>query len=141
MEGMEGLWRFAVIALLAVAAGAGVGILLGGANSDPFETVLRTVTGKRHTVTETETRTVTKTRTETVTRSERATEPLDGGAGADDDADGDGCSDSYAGPCVEPFDGYNHVDCAQIGDHDFSSIGDDPYGLDPDDDGVACESP
>ena len=141
MEGMEGIWRFLLIALIAVAAGAGVGVLLGGANSDPYDTVVKTVEGRRHTVTETETETVTKTRTQTVTERQRSTQSVDDGSGANDDVDGDNCSDSYEGACVQPFDGYSQVDCSQIGAHDFRSVGDDPYGLDPDHDGVACESP
>lgn len=140
MEGLEGIWRFGLIALLAVIAGAGMGILLGGAESDPFETVIKTVAGEGRTVTETETETVTKTKTETVTDAGETADPLDGGTRADDDADGDNCSDSYAPACVDPSDGYNDLDCNAIGDKDFSSTGDDPHGLDPDQNGVACES-
>lgn len=136
MEG--GIWRFLVIALLAVVAGAGIGVALGGANSDPFETVVRTVAGERHTITKTETETVTETKEKTVTEPEDVVQPA--AAGSDeDDADHDGCSDSYEPECIEPFDGANAVTCAEIGEEDFSSIGADPYGLDPDGDGVACE--
>ena len=135
------MWRFALIALVAVAAGAGVGILLGGANPDPFETVLKTVRGERQTVTATETETVTETKTETVTDGKTVAEPLHGEDATDDDADADGCSDSYDGACLEPSDASGGVDCTEIAEQDFSSIGDDPYGLDPDLDGIACESP
>ena len=137
---MEATWRFALIALIAVAAGAGVGILLGGANPDPFETVIKTVAGERQTVTETETETVTEAKTETVTDSEAVPDTAGGDEGGDDDADGDGCSDSYDGACLNPFEGNDDVDCTEIGEQDFNSIGDDPYGLDPNLDGAACES-
>ena len=138
MEGGDGIWRFLVIALVAVLAGAGVGVLLGGANSDPFETVVKTVSGKRQTVTVTETETVTETKQKTVTETEDV-KPAGGGAG-DDDVDHDGCSDSYEPECLPPSDGSTAVSCAELGDEDFSSIGSDPYSLDPDRDGVACES-
>ena len=134
------MWRFGLIALTAVAAGAGVGILLGGANADPFETVIKTVAGKAQTVTETETETVTETKNETVTHSEAVPDTVGGDEGGDDDADGDGCSDSYDGACLDPSEGDNEVHCTEIGEQDFNSIGDDPYGLDPDLDGAACES-
>ena len=137
MLGMEGSWRYLVIALFAVLAGAGVGVALGGANSDPYDTVVKTVTGERHTVTETET--VTKTRSETVTADTAPEAPVDSGATTDDDADGDGCSDSYLGACLNPSDGLNQVACTTV-DTNFQSVADDPYGLDPDGDGVACES-
>lgn len=139
MEGGDGIWRFLVIGLLAVVAGAGVGVALGGANSDPFETVVETVPGERRTVTRTETETVTETREKTVTETEDVVQPAAGGTG-DDDVDRDGCSDSYEPECIEPSDGSSSVDCAEIGEEDFSSLGADPYGLDPDGDGVACES-
>jgi hypothetical protein len=142
---MEGLWRFALIALFAVASGGLVGVLLGGASSDdPYATVVETVKGKPRTVTETETKTVTKTVTEEAT--DESADPLAGDAESDrdpnenDDADGDSCSDSYEPACLDPSDGYNDLSCREAGDTDFSSIGDDPYGLDPDQDGVACES-
>jgi hypothetical protein len=141
MEGGQGIWRFALIALAAVVAGAGMGVLLGGANSDPFETVVETVTAERHTVTKTETETVTKTTTETVTETEGIPSSTSGTTGVgDDDADGDNCSDSYVGACLDPWQGYNDVECGDITDQDFTSTGEDPYGLDRDLDGVACES-
>ena len=130
-------WGALLVSLIAVVAGAGLGIALGGANSDPFETVVKTVGGKRRTVTETE----TVTKTKTVTETEEAPDALSGGATtSDDDADGDGCSDSYEGPCLDPADGSTDIDCTKIRQKDFNSVGDDPYGLDPNGDTVACAS-
>jgi hypothetical protein len=57
-----------------------------------------------------------------------------------DDLDGDGCSDSYAGACVDPYTGTDDVNCADVTETGFDSIGDDPYRLDSDGDGIACES-
>ena len=136
MDGGDGIWRFVVIALVAVVAGAGVGVLLGGANSDPFETVVKTVEGRSRTVTLTET--VTETKEKTVTEQEDPVQPA--GKSGNDDTDSDSCSDSYEPACIDPSDGSNSVSCRQVGEEDFSSIGADPYGLDPDGDGVACES-
>ena len=140
MEDSGGLWRFALIALVAVMAGALVGILLGGANSDPFETVVRTAAGKQLTVTETVTETETAVKTKTVTATEELANPAGGTSGTNDDADKDSCSDSYAPVCLEPFDGYRTLTCSEVRRKDFSSIGEDPYALDPDGNGVACES-
>lgn len=47
------------------------------------------------------------------------------------------CHPEYKGACV-PVDG--DVDCPEIPADDFRSVGDDPYGLDRDGDGIACES-
>jgi hypothetical protein len=57
-----------------------------------------------------------------------------------DDADGDGCSDSYDGACVKPYEGSDDVNCSDVEETDFDSLADDPYGLDRDADGIACES-
>lgn len=140
MEDGAGIWGFLLICLIAVVVGTGMGILLGGAGGDSFETVVKTVTGERHTVTETKTETVTKTTTETVTESEAIDEPVAVSAGTDDDTNQDECSDSYAPVCLEPSDGTNHLSCIDIADQDFTSTKNDPYGLDGDKDDVACES-
>lgn len=50
----------------------------------------------------------------------------------------DNCSSEYSGACV-PADVYD-VDCTELSDTDFESVGSDPYGLDADSDGIACES-
>ncbi len=140
MAGLEDGWRYLLVGLVAATAGIGLGAVLGASNSDPSETVVKTVTGGRRTVTETETvtDTVAKTEAESET-SEQPTPRVDGADGADDD-DGDGCSDAYVGPCVDPADGTNEVNCTEVGDTDFNSVAADPYGLDPDGDGLACES-
>ena len=52
-------------------------------------------------------------------------------------ADGN-CSSEYEGACV-PAD-VGDVDCGELSDTDFSSVGSDPYRLDADSDGIACES-
>ena len=144
MDGFERIWIYVLIALVAVVLGAGTGVVIGGANSDPFETVVKTVARETRTVTETETVTKTKTKTETVTEAEAEAETIaekpPTSSGADnDDADTDGCSDSYSGACLDPSDGANQLTCADVGEDGFGSIGDDPYGLDPDSDGIACE--
>ncbi len=48
------------------------------------------------------------------------------------------CSSEYEGACVPTDQG--DVDCTELPDSDFQSVGSDPYGLDRDGDGVACES-
>jgi hypothetical protein len=55
-----------------------------------------------------------------------------------EDLDADGCSDSYPDICV-PSDAYD-LDCADVGDTDFTVDGDDPYGFDGEGDGIGCES-
>lgn len=132
------VWGALLVGLVAIVAGAGMGIVLGSANSDPFETVVTTVGGKTRTVTETE----TVTKTKTVTETEEALDPAvsSGATEGDDDLDGDGCSDSYEGPCLDPADGSTDVDCTKIRQQDFNSVGEDPYGLDPNGDSIACES-
>src|SRR4051794_33259372 len=146
MDGGVRVGPFVLICLVAVVTGAGMGILLGGAGSDSFETVVKTVQGERHTVTKTETETVTRTTTETVTDSESVADPLADGAATDvdtttdDDADHDNCSDSYAPVCLDPSTGTNDLSCSTIPQQDFTSTKDDPYGLDGDGNQVACES-
>ncbi|CAN5215533.1 hypothetical protein BH20ACT9_BH20ACT9_14420 [soil metagenome] len=50
---------------------------------------------------------------------------------------GGGCDPDYRGACVPEYP--PDVDCGQIPDTGFVSVGDDPHGLDDDHDGVACE--
>ncbi|MDP8977788.1 MAG: thermonuclease family protein, partial [Actinomycetota bacterium] len=50
---------------------------------------------------------------------------------------GRGCEPGYRGACVPAYP--PDVDCGQIPDTGFASVGADPHGLDDDDDGVACE--
>jgi hypothetical protein len=47
------------------------------------------------------------------------------------------CNPSYEGACL-PLTG--DVDCGEIAAHDFRSVGSDPFRLDGDGDGIACES-
>ncbi len=48
-----------------------------------------------------------------------------------------GCSSEYKGACV-PLD-VPDVDCSELRVHGFRSVGSDPYGLDSNGDGIACE--
>jgi hypothetical protein len=74
--------------------------------------------------------------------------PVDGGGPNDGptseqstyDSDGDGCSDSYKDACVPPYSGVDDVKCDDIPEADFRSVRDDPYRLDREGDGIACES-
>lgn len=50
---------------------------------------------------------------------------------------GSGCNPNYSGACL-PLTG--DVDCTEISATDFSVVGSDPFRLDGDNDGVACES-
>ena len=134
---------------LLVAALIVIGFATGAAlaTDDPGDATAETVTVDRTVVsTDTVTRTATVTRTRvrvryrtrvkvkvkyrTVTETAPPATDLDGG--------GSGCSDEYAGACV-PADA-GDVDCTELTDSDFASVGSDPYGLDADGDGVACES-
>jgi hypothetical protein len=47
------------------------------------------------------------------------------------------CNPNYEGACL-PLRG--DVDCSEISERNFRSVGSDPFRLDSDDDGVACES-
>lgn len=51
------------------------------------------------------------------------------------------CDPAYRGACVPvPSPGHD-VNCGSIDATNFQSVGDDPYDLDSDGDGIACESP
>jgi hypothetical protein len=122
------------------------GVAVGSDDESPVEA--RTVTVAR-TVVSTTTDTVTRTETVTHTRVKvkyktrvkvkyrTVTEPAPDYGGDPGSSDA-GCSDEYEGACV-PADAYD-VDCGELADSDFDSVGSDPYGLDADGDGVACES-
>ena len=143
MEGRAGIWGFLLICVVAVVAGTGMGILLGSSDSEPFETVVETVSGGDRTVTETEFKTVTETKTEELPDPEEISDPvLDSTTPTttDDDTDQDNCSDSYAPVCLDPSDGTNDLSCSDVTEQDFTSTKDDPYGLDGDGNEVACES-
>lgn len=57
----------------------------------------------------------------------------------------DGCSEKYAHSACVPYEGNEgspeSVTCAEVGATDFKSLDDDPYHLDADGDGIACETP
>lgn len=119
-----------------VLCGLLAGYFLGSCGDAETETVVQTVEV-------TDTKTVRRTRT--VVRT--VTVPADDAALADTFGDtaatsststtGDDCSSDYAGACV-PLDQAD-VSCADLGVDDIDVIGADVYGLDPDEDGVACE--
>jgi hypothetical protein len=124
-----------------------IGFVLGAAAGSGDDSDAKTVTvasGTTSTETVTHTQTVTRThvRTKYKTRvkvkvkyrtiTEQAPAPDAGGAGDE------GCSPEYSGACVP--DDAGDVDCTELADSDFDSVGSDPYGLDADGDGVACES-
>lgn len=113
----------ASVAALVAGGGTATGLSLAGAYG-PTTTVEKPIV---------------KTITET-TPADSFGEGGDGDTDTTDDIGGDGCSDSYEGACLDPSDGYNDVNCTDILDTDFDSVGDDPYALDRDADGIACES-
>ena len=48
------------------------------------------------------------------------------------------CDPNYTGACIQPYE-QGDVDCGEIEDRNFQSIGSDPHRLDGDKDGVGCE--
>ena len=50
-----------------------------------------------------------------------------------------GCSTDYSEEACVSSDAYD-VDCDEVAMSDFESYGNDPYGLDRDGDGIACET-
>lgn len=48
------------------------------------------------------------------------------------------CDPNYTGACIQPYS-KGDVDCGEIRDRNFRSIGSDPHRLDRDKDGIACE--
>jgi hypothetical protein len=120
------------------------GIVVGSGDEGPIEagtvTVARTVVSTDTvTRTETVTRTRVKVKYKTRVKVKYRTVTESAPAYGDDAGSGEaGCSDEYVGACV-PADAYD-VDCGELVDSDFDSVGSDPYGLDADGDGVACES-
>jgi hypothetical protein len=122
------------------------GVAVGSGDEGPSEiravTIARTVVST-DTVTQTETVTRTQVKvkvrykTRVKVKYRTVTEPAPA-YGDDTGLDDAGCSDEYVGACV-PADAYD-VDCGELVESDFDSVGSDPYGLDADGDGVACES-
>lgn len=122
-----------------------LGLAAGSGGDEPQQTAAaaaETVTVARtDTVTRTETvvrtRTRVKYRTRVKVRYRTVTEPAPAAAPVAADSS-DGCSPEYAGACVP--DDAGDVNCTDLYDTDFDSVGSDPYGLDRDGDGIACES-
>lgn len=149
------------VSLVSLLLGAGI----GGAAAEPSQPAVtgsrQTTDAPRVTVTVTETarapRPVTVTETEpapppvtvtvtetapapppvTVTEVAQAPPPAVTAPAAEPEPAGD-CNPAYSGACVPT--GVRDVDCTELSARDFASVGSDPYGLDGDDDGVACES-
>ena len=122
-----------VAATLLAFAGLAFGLVIGGDGDPRPVTVVRTVTVST-TETVKRTRTVVKTVTEAADDFAADTDTVTTRA-ADDDEE---CSLDYLGACVPTDD--PELGCADLRDEDFDSIGDDPYDLDPDGDGIACET-
>gem|GEM_PF-2198176 len=133
------------------AAGLGAGGALLAAGGDSGDRALPETVTRVETKTVTRTRTVQLVRTVTVPATNDTDLPPEleapdanyplpyGTLGTASDEDGDGCADEYTGACVDP-DAID-LDCSDIGEEiEVTSLGNDPYGLDADGDGYACES-
>ena len=117
-----------IAAALLAFAGLAFGLVLGGDGEPETVTMVETVT-----VSQTETVRRTKTVVRTVTAED---ELVTDTAGTTEDEDD--CSPDYLGACVPTGD--SGLSCSDLDATDFDSIGDDPYRLDPDGDGLACEA-
>ncbi|HYF27951.1 MAG TPA: hypothetical protein VD931_19570 [Baekduia sp.] len=123
-----------VVATLLALSGFALGLVLGGGDGDPETVTVADV----QTVTVGTTKTVRKTVTRTVTEPAEDDLALDETtADTTSTAEDENCSLDYLDACV-PEDA-SDVSCADLDERRFESIGDDPYGLDPDGDGIACE--
>jgi hypothetical protein len=126
-----------------VIAGIVLGVFIGSFGEDEPETVVQTFEVTVPT-TVTETRTVVRRRTVTVEApvadADLADTDTDTVTDEDDDlgADEGACSEDYLGACV-PADATD-LSCSDLDERDFESVGSDPLGLDPDEDGIACET-
>lgn len=133
-----GAWAAGIAMVVAAVVGIAIGAVLGGGESTKVSYVTDTVTVRS-------TKTVRKVRVRTVTvdaagvvvadtgTDEAATAPgTSTSAGSTSD-----CSTDYDGACV-PTDKPD-VTCADVTARNFEAVS-DPYGLDPDGDGVACET-
>lgn len=129
-----------------IVVGLLAGVALGSGDSAPTKTVTvaHTVT-TFDTVTRTATvihvRTKVRYKTRVKVRYRTVTEPSTAGyagAGSSSSSSDSGCSDEYSGACVPTDQG--DVNCGDLSATDFQSTGSDPYRLDADGDGVACES-
>lgn len=126
----------AVIVSVLVVAGMLLGVLVGrcGASSGTKVVVQTTTARGSGTV---------RTTTKTLTRTKTVTAPVDTGTTDEENVpatgttDSTNCSPDYLGACV-PADAAD-VTCSDIPERNFDSVGDDPYGLDPDGDSFACE--
>lgn len=121
-----------VSATLLALGGLLLGLVIGGGGEPDPVTVVQTVT-----VAETET--VSRTRTVTVPASlDDEFADTDTVETSTTETDAEDCSPDYLGACIPTDD--PGLGCADLDEREFDSIGDDPYGLDPDGDGIACET-
>ncbi len=137
---MDPTARTTSLIVVLVIAGILMGTVIGSVGKPDAEVAAETVV---RTETVSTTKTVTRTRTKTVTRPADSLADTDA-LGGDDPATGatdagKSCSSDYVDACI-PADSPEIVTCRDIPERDFPSVGDDPYALDPDDDGTACES-
>lgn len=128
---MEDASKNATVAVVVlVLCGLLAGYVLGSCGEAGTETVVQTVEV-------TDTKTVRRTRTVVRTVTVQADAAFADAATTPTSTTGEDCSSDYAGACV-PLDQAD-VSCADLGVDDLDVIGADVYGLDPDEDGVACE--
>lgn len=131
----------AVIVSVLVVAGLLLGLLVGRCGTSDTEVVVRTTTAKSPTTVRAKATTVTRTKTVTApadTLADTVEEETEDVPATGTTDSGDDCSPEYLGACI-PLDGAD-VSCDDIPTRDFDSVGDDPYGLDPDGDSFACET-
>ena len=141
---MESGEHTAAIVCVLVIAGMLLGISVGRCGESGTEVLVRTTTVKSTGAPPTKTVTVARTKTVTApvdTLADTVEEedvPATGTTdpGATDSTEN--CSPDYLGACV-PLDATD-VTCSDISERRFDSVGNDPYGLDPDGDSFACES-
>lgn len=130
------MWIAGAAVVAAGLVGIGIGSALGGGDGeDRISYVTDTVT-----VAETaERRTVTRTVTvEAEDPFADTTTDDDPSSSSTTDEGGEDCSDDYAGACIP--DTGERVTCSDLPESDFDVLGEDVYGLDPDGDGIACET-
>lgn len=126
----------AVIVSVLVVAGMLLGVLVGRCGASDSEVVVQTTTARGPGTVRTTTKTVTRTKTITA-RVDTGADTVEKDVPPTGTTDSADCSPDYLGACV-PADA-TEVKCSDVPERNFDSVGDDPYGLDPDGDSFACE--